>query len=156
MSLGRCKQCSGGGANIEGEGSQFRISSHTGTSFSCMYLPYSQYHHKPFCWSLSSPVDLKMQPEPSPVLSKLAQRQQQAQQSSLPQAEPLSLPPSVPTPPGHGHYEAGPPPPRDGTSPGVKLALDHQAPMAEPPQRQIKTQRRRVPPPSKVSKRVWK
>ncbi|XP_045558945.1 ubiquitin-associated protein 2 isoform X5 [Salmo salar] len=95
-------------------------------------------------------VDLKMQPEPSPVLSKLAQRQQQAQQSSLPQAEPLSLPPSVPTPPGHGHYEAGPPPPRDGTSPGVKLALDHQAPMAEPPQRQIKTQRRRVPPPSKI------
>ncbi|XP_029618184.1 ubiquitin-associated protein 2 isoform X4 [Salmo trutta] len=95
-------------------------------------------------------VDLKMQPEPSPVLSKLAQRQQQAQQSSLPQAEPLSLPPSVPTPPGHGHYDAGPPPPRDEPSPGVKLALDHQAPMAEPPQRQIKTQRRRVPPPSKI------
>uniref|UniRef100_A0A4W5KPP9 Ubiquitin associated protein 2b n=1 Tax=Hucho hucho TaxID=62062 RepID=A0A4W5KPP9_9TELE len=97
-----------------------------------------------------SQLDLKMQPEPSPVLSKLAQRQQQAQQSSLPQAEPLSLPPSVPTPPGHGHYDAGPPPPRDGPSPGVKLALDHQAPMAEPPQRQIKTQRRRVPPPSKI------
>ncbi|KAM9465184.1 ubiquitin-associated protein 2-like isoform 1-T2 [Salvelinus alpinus] len=95
-------------------------------------------------------VDLKMQPEPSPVLSKLAQRQQQAQQSSLPQAEPLSLPPSVPTPPGHGHYNARPPPPRDEPSPGVKLALDHQAPMAEPPQRQIKTQRRRVPPPSKI------
>ncbi|XP_023834070.1 ubiquitin-associated protein 2 [Salvelinus sp. IW2-2015] len=95
-------------------------------------------------------VDLKMQPEPSPVLSKLAQRQQQAQQSSLPQAEPLSLPPSVPTPPGHGHYNARPPPPRDEPSPGVKLALDHQAPMAEPQQRQIKTQRRRVPPPSKI------
>eukprot|EP00063_Salmo_salar_P052832 XP_014027667.1 PREDICTED: ubiquitin-associated protein 2-like isoform X1 [Salmo salar] len=85
---------------------------------------------------------LKMQPEPSAVLSQLAQRQQQAQHSSLPQAEPLSLPPQVPTPPGH--YDAGPPPPRDGPS------LDHQAPMAEPPQRQIKTQRRRVPPPSKI------
>ncbi|CAB1321625.1 unnamed protein product [Coregonus sp. 'balchen'] len=98
----------------------------------------------------TSQLDLKMQPEPSAVLSQLAQRQQQAQQSSLPKAEPLSLPPSVPTPPGHGHYDAGPPPPRDGPSPGVKLALDHQAPMAEPQQRQIKTQRRRVPPPSKI------
>ncbi|XP_021461130.2 ubiquitin-associated protein 2 isoform X1 [Oncorhynchus mykiss] len=91
---------------------------------------------------LTSHLDLKMQPEPSSVLSQLAQRQQQAQHSSLPQAEPLSLPPQVPTPPGH--YDAGPPPPRDGPS------LDHQAPMAEPPQRQIKTQRRRVPPPSKI------
>ncbi|XP_055774986.1 ubiquitin-associated protein 2-like isoform X2 [Salvelinus fontinalis] len=91
----------------------------------------------------TSHLDLKMQPEPSAVLSQLAQRQQQqAQHSSLPQAEPLSLPPQVPTPPGH--YDAGPPPPRDGPS------LDHQAPMAEPPQRQIKTQRRRVPPPSKI------
>ncbi|XP_071259974.1 ubiquitin-associated protein 2-like isoform X4 [Salvelinus alpinus] len=90
----------------------------------------------------TSHLDLKMQPEPSAVLSQLAQRQQQAQQSSLPQAEPLSLPPQVPTPPGH--YDAGPPPPRNGPS------LDHQAPMAEPPQRQIKTQRRRVPPPSKI------
>ncbi|XP_031674234.1 ubiquitin-associated protein 2 isoform X4 [Oncorhynchus kisutch] len=91
---------------------------------------------------LTSHLDLKMQPEPSSVLSQLAQRQQQAQHSSLPQAEPLSLPPQVPTPPGH--YDAGPPPPRDGPS------LDHQAPMAEPPQRQIKTQRRRVPPLSKI------
>uniref|UniRef100_A0A4W5LE18 UBA domain-containing protein n=1 Tax=Hucho hucho TaxID=62062 RepID=A0A4W5LE18_9TELE len=90
----------------------------------------------------TSHLDLKMQPEPSAVLSQLAQRQQQAQHSSLPQAEPLSLPPQVPTPPGH--YDAGPPPPRDGPS------LDHQAPMAEPPPRQIKTQRRRVPPPSKI------
>uniref|UniRef100_A0AAZ3RNP3 UBA domain-containing protein n=1 Tax=Oncorhynchus tshawytscha TaxID=74940 RepID=A0AAZ3RNP3_ONCTS len=93
----------------------------------------------------SAPIsasETKMQPEPSPVLSQLAQRQQQAQHSSLPQAEPLSLPPQVPTPPGH--YDAGPPPPRDGRS------LDHQAPMAEPPQRQIKTQRRRVPPLSKI------
>ncbi|KAK6312884.1 hypothetical protein J4Q44_G00162310 [Coregonus suidteri] len=90
----------------------------------------------------TSHLDLKMQPEPSAVLSQLAQRQQQAQQSSLPQAEPLSHPPQVPTPPGH--YDAGPLPPRDGPS------LDHQAPMAEPPQRLIKTQRRRVPPPSKI------
>ncbi|XP_035640927.1 ubiquitin-associated protein 2-like isoform X2 [Oncorhynchus keta] len=91
---------------------------------------------------LTSHLDLKMQPEPSSVLGQLARRQQQAQHSSLPQAEPLSLPPQVPTPPGH--YDAGPLPPRDGHS------LDHQAPMAEPPQRQIKTQRRRVPPPSKI------
>uniref|UniRef100_A0A3P8X920 UBA domain-containing protein n=1 Tax=Esox lucius TaxID=8010 RepID=A0A3P8X920_ESOLU len=90
------------------------------------------------CGALSSPVDLKLQPEPSAVLSQLAQR------NALAQAAPLSLPPQVPSPPGHGHHDAGPLPPREGPF------LDHQAPMTEPPQRQVKTQRRRVPPPSKI------
>ncbi|XP_010875138.2 ubiquitin-associated protein 2 isoform X2 [Esox lucius] len=86
----------------------------------------------------TSHLDLKLQPEPSAVLSQLAQR------NALAQAAPLSLPPQVPSPPGHGHHDAGPLPPREGPF------LDHQAPMTEPPQRQVKTQRRRVPPPSKI------
>lgn len=47
-------------------------------------------------------VEIKLQPEPSPVLSQLAQRQQQS--SILPSAEPLGSSqlhaPEVPTPPG--------------------------------------------------------
>ncbi|XP_029915906.1 ubiquitin-associated protein 2-like isoform X2 [Myripristis murdjan] len=93
-------------------------------------------------------MELKIQPEPSVVLSQLAQRQQQT--SILPTPEPLVLPqphaPQVPTPPGH---ESSLPPARDGASPGVKLS-GMEPPISEPPQRQIKTQRRRVPPPSKI------
>ncbi|TNN62572.1 Ubiquitin-associated protein 2-like [Liparis tanakae] len=58
----------------------------------------------------SQHMEMKLQPEPSAVLSQLVQRQQS---SLLPHA------PQVPTPP-------------------------------EPPQRQLKTQRRRVPPSSKI------
>ncbi|KAM4616952.1 ubiquitin-associated protein 2-like isoform 1-T1 [Polymixia lowei] len=94
-------------------------------------------------------LELKLQPEPSAVLSQLAQRQQQSS-NILPPAEPLVMPqphaPQVPTPPGH---ESSLPPARDGPSPGVKLA-GMEAPISEPPQRQMKTQRRRVPPPSKI------
>uniref|UniRef100_UPI003AAEA4E9 ubiquitin-associated protein 2-like isoform X1 n=1 Tax=Centroberyx gerrardi TaxID=166262 RepID=UPI003AAEA4E9 len=93
-------------------------------------------------------LELKLQPEPSAVLSQLAQRQQQS--SILPTVDPLVLPqphaPQVPTPPGH---ESSLPPARDGASPGVKLP-GMEPPISEPPQRQIKTQRRRVPPPSKI------
>lgn len=130
---------------------------------------------------------MKLQPEPSAVLSQLAQRQQQS--SILPTTEPLGLSqlhaPQVPTPPGRliklkpssskmltellcrsvifvqclcewdhclcspsGH-ESSVPPVRNGPSPGVKLpGLEPQ--LTEAPQRQLKAQRRRVPPPSKV------
>ncbi|CAK6966452.1 ubiquitin-associated protein 2-like isoform X1 [Scomber scombrus] len=92
-------------------------------------------------------LEMKLQPEPSAVLSQLAQRQQQ---SILPTTEPLHLSqshgPQVPTPPGH---ESTILPVRDGASPGVKLP-GMEPPITEPPQRQLKTQRRRVPPPSKI------
>ncbi|XP_042338193.1 ubiquitin-associated protein 2-like isoform X3 [Plectropomus leopardus] len=91
-------------------------------------------------------LEMKLQPEPSAVLSQLAQRQQQS--SILPTTEPLGLShaPQVPTPPGH---ESSVPPVRDGASPGVKLP-GMEPSVTEPPQRQLKTQRRRVPPPSKI------
>ncbi|XP_033475751.2 ubiquitin-associated protein 2-like isoform X2 [Epinephelus lanceolatus] len=91
-------------------------------------------------------LEMKLQPEPSAVLSQLAQRQQQS--SILPTTEPLGLShaPQVPTPPGH---ESSVPPVRDGPSPGVKLP-GMEPSITEPPQRQLKTQRRRVPPPSKI------
>ncbi|XP_041793003.1 ubiquitin-associated protein 2-like isoform X1 [Chelmon rostratus] len=92
-------------------------------------------------------LEMKLQPEPSAVLSQLTQRQQQ---SILPTTEPLGLSqlhaPQVPTPPGH---ESSIPPVRDGASPGVKLP-GMEPPITEAPQRQLKTQRRRVPPPSKI------
>ncbi|XP_051278454.1 ubiquitin-associated protein 2 isoform X3 [Dicentrarchus labrax] len=93
-------------------------------------------------------LEMKLQPEPSAVLSQLAQRQQQS--SILHTTEPLGLShshaPQVPTPPGH---ESSIPPVRDGASPGVKLP-GMEPPITEAPQRQLKTQRRRVPPPSKI------
>nr|XP_043882240.1 ubiquitin-associated protein 2-like isoform X1 [Solea senegalensis] len=93
-------------------------------------------------------LEMKLQPEPSAVLSQLAQRQQQS--TSLPTTESLSMSqlhaPQVPTPPGH---ESSMPSVRDGPSPGVKLP-GLEPSMMEAPQRQLKTQRRRVPPPSKI------
>ncbi|XP_034547216.1 ubiquitin-associated protein 2-like isoform X2 [Notolabrus celidotus] len=92
-------------------------------------------------------LEIKLQPEPSAVLSQLAQRQHQS--TIHPSIESLGLSqshaPQIPTPPGH---ESSMPPVRDGASPGVKLpGMD---PITEAPQRQLKTQRRRVPPPSKI------
>ncbi|KAM9743045.1 ubiquitin-associated protein 2-like [Menidia menidia] len=92
-------------------------------------------------------VEIKLQPEPSAVLSQLAQRQQQS--SNLPSTEPLGLSQShaaqAPTPPGHESFASV----GDGASPISKLS-GLESPIAEPPQRQIKTQRRRAPPPSKI------
>lgn len=92
--------------------------------------------------------EMKLQPEPSVVLSQLAQRQQQS--TILPTTEPLgpvqAHAPQAPTPPGH---ESSVPPVRDSASPGVKLP-GMEPLTTEPPQRQIKTQRRRAPPPSKI------
>ncbi|CAL9707943.1 unnamed protein product [Knipowitschia caucasica] len=90
-------------------------------------------------------LEMKAQPEPSAVLSQLAQRQPH---SLLTTSEPIGLTqthaPQVPTPPGHEVSSV-----RDGASPGVKLSgLD--GPVTEAPQRQIRAQRRRVPPPSKI------
>ncbi|XP_047447532.1 ubiquitin-associated protein 2-like isoform X2 [Mugil cephalus] len=93
-------------------------------------------------------LEIKLQPEPSAVLSQLAQRQQQSSilSTTEPQGLSQSHAPQVPTPPGH---ESSVPPVRDGASPGVKLpGLD--PPITEPPQRQLKTQRRKAPPPSKI------
>ncbi|XP_060927209.1 ubiquitin-associated protein 2-like isoform X2 [Limanda limanda] len=91
-------------------------------------------------------MEMKHQPEPSAVLSQLVQRQQQS--SIHPTTESLGLSqsraPQVPTPPGHDSFV---PPLRD--SPGVKLP-GMEPPITEPPQRLLKTQRRRVPPPSKI------
>lgn len=119
-------------------------------------------------------AEIKLQPEPSAVLGQLAQRQQHS--SSLATTEPLMLPQMVPTPPGStaapagssggqlrhhsliilthslspsGH-ESSVPSLREGVSAGVKLP-GLELPTTEAPQRQLKTQRRRVPPPSKVS-----
>ncbi|XP_037536953.1 ubiquitin-associated protein 2 isoform X2 [Nematolebias whitei] len=97
---------------------------------------------------MSQSLEMKIQPEPSAVLSQLAQRQQQS--SILTTTEPLGLSqshaPQVPTPPGH---ESSIPPVRDGASPGGKQpGLEFS--ITEAPQRQLKTQRRRAPPPSKI------
>ncbi|XP_054466887.1 ubiquitin-associated protein 2-like isoform X2 [Anoplopoma fimbria] len=91
-------------------------------------------------------MEMKHQPEPSAVLSQLAQRQQQS--SILPTTDPLGLShaPQVPTPPGH---ESSVPPLRDGASPGGKFSCMEPS-VTEPPPRQLKTQRRRVPPSSKI------
>ncbi|XP_034451243.1 ubiquitin-associated protein 2-like isoform X3 [Hippoglossus hippoglossus] len=93
-------------------------------------------------------MEMKHQPEPSAVLSQLVQRQQQS--TIHPNTESLGLSqshaPQVPTPPGHESFV---PPVRDGGSPGGKLP-GMEPPITEAPQRQLKTQRRRVPPPSKI------
>ncbi|XP_027889710.1 ubiquitin-associated protein 2-like isoform X2 [Xiphophorus couchianus] len=96
----------------------------------------------------SQNLEMKHQPEPSAVLSQLAQRQQQS--SILPTTEPLGLPqphaPQALTPPGQ---ESSGLPVRDGSSPGSKQSgLDLS--ISDPPQRQLKTQRRRAPLPSKI------
>ncbi|XP_054629824.1 ubiquitin-associated protein 2-like isoform X2 [Dunckerocampus dactyliophorus] len=93
-------------------------------------------------------MEMKLQPEPSAVLSQLAQRHQPS--SILPTTDPLVLShshaPQVPTPPGH---ESSVLPVRDGASPGLKPpGVD--PPITETPVRQLKAQKRRVPPPSKI------
>ncbi|XP_038151440.1 ubiquitin-associated protein 2-like [Cyprinodon tularosa] len=97
---------------------------------------------------LSQNLEMKHQPEPSAVLSQLAQRQQQS--SMVPTTEPPGLSqshaPQAPTPPGQ---ESSGLPVRDGSFPGSKLpGLELSA--TDPPQRQLKTQRRRAPLPSKI------
>ncbi|KAF7200368.1 transcript variant X1 [Nothobranchius furzeri] len=98
---------------------------------------------------MSQTLESKFQPEPSAVLSQLAQRQQQSSILTT-TTDTLGLSqthaPQVPTPPGH---ESSIPSVRDGSSPGGKLS-GLELPVAEVPQRQLKTQKRRAPPPSKI------
>ncbi|KAK9970321.1 hypothetical protein ABG768_026270 [Culter alburnus] len=80
-------------------------------------------------------LDLKAQPDPSPILSHLTQHQNAALQSDLPaQAR-----------------DTVPIPPYDAPSPTLKPICEPVVITAEPSQpRNIRPQRRRVPPPSKI------
>lgn len=85
---------------------------------------------------VSSPVDLKAQPEPSPILSQLTQQQNSTLLSDLPAqgrnpSPPLSLQ-IIKTPLG------------ETSASTIAESQQH---------KQIRPQRRRMPPPSKV--RVW-
>ncbi|KAG7476546.1 hypothetical protein MATL_G00084050 [Megalops atlanticus] len=115
--------------------------------------------------SLSSQFsrDFKTQPEPSPslVLSQLTQRQQSSlsQAGALPVARQPS-PPALPAPSPlvleSFPKPRDPSPPRDGPSPGAKLMPLPLLPVGAEPQssssqhRQMKTQKRRIPPTSKI------
>ncbi|XP_016409053.1 ubiquitin-associated protein 2-like isoform X6 [Sinocyclocheilus rhinocerous] len=80
-------------------------------------------------------LDLKPQPDPSPILGRLTQHQNAALQSDLPaQAR-----------------DPAPLPPHDGPSPTLKPLCEPVITTTEPPQpRTIRPQRRRAPPPSKI------
>uniref|UniRef100_A0A9J7Z2B9 Ubiquitin associated protein 2b n=1 Tax=Cyprinus carpio carpio TaxID=630221 RepID=A0A9J7Z2B9_CYPCA len=80
-------------------------------------------------------LDLKAQPDPSPILGRLTQHQNPALQSDLPaQAR-----------------DPAPLPPHDGPSPTLKVHCEPVVTSTEPPQpRNIRPQRRRAPPPSKI------
>uniref|UniRef100_A0A8C2KT67 Ubiquitin associated protein 2b n=1 Tax=Cyprinus carpio TaxID=7962 RepID=A0A8C2KT67_CYPCA len=80
-------------------------------------------------------LDLKAQPDPSPILGRLTQHQNAALQSDLPaQAR-----------------DPAPLPPHDGPSPTLKPHCEPVVTSTEPPQpRNIRPQRRRAPPPSKI------
>lgn len=84
-----------------------------------------------------SPVDLKAQPDPSPILSQLTQQQTSTLLSDLP---------------AQGRNPSPPLPLQDISLPALKPLGDTSAPtIAESPQpKQIRAQRRRMPPPSKV------
>uniref|UniRef100_A0A8C1LG74 Ubiquitin associated protein 2a n=1 Tax=Cyprinus carpio TaxID=7962 RepID=A0A8C1LG74_CYPCA len=85
--------------------------------------------------------EFQMQPEPSLVLSQLAQRQQ-------PSPPPLSAP--LPTPGTLEAFPKAPEPsqPRDGPLMAPSQAAESQGSSTH--QRQIKTQKRRIPPTSKI------
>uniref|UniRef100_A0A673LNQ5 Ubiquitin-associated protein 2-like n=1 Tax=Sinocyclocheilus rhinocerous TaxID=307959 RepID=A0A673LNQ5_9TELE len=80
-------------------------------------------------------LDLKAQPDPSPILGRLTKHQNAALQSDLPaQAR-----------------DPSPFPPHDGPSPTLKPHCEPVVTSTEPPQpRNIRPQRRRAPPPSKI------
>uniref|UniRef100_A0A671QKJ1 Ubiquitin-associated protein 2-like n=1 Tax=Sinocyclocheilus anshuiensis TaxID=1608454 RepID=A0A671QKJ1_9TELE len=86
-------------------------------------------------------MEFQMQPEPSLVLSQLAQRQQPSPPSlSAPSPAPSTLEafPKAPEPSQH----------RDGPSMAPSQAAESQGSSTQ--QRQIKTQKRRIPPTSKI------
>lgn len=87
--------------------------------------------------SVSSSVDLKSQPDPSPILSQLTQQQNSTLLSDLP---------------AQGRNPSPPLPLQDMSSSVLKPPGDTSAPtISESHQpKQIRPQRRRMPPPSKV------
>lgn len=96
-----------------------------------------------------------MQPEPSLVLSQLAQRQQGSLTHTGPLARQPSPPPLSAPSPAPGTLEAFPKTPepsqhRDGPSMAPSQAAESQGSSTQ--QRQIKTQKRRIPPTSKVTR----
>uniref|UniRef100_A0A671QS74 Ubiquitin-associated protein 2-like n=1 Tax=Sinocyclocheilus anshuiensis TaxID=1608454 RepID=A0A671QS74_9TELE len=98
-------------------------------------------------------MEFQMQPEPSLVLSQLAQRQQGSMTHTGPLARQPS-PPSLSAPsPAPSTLEAFPKAPepsqhRDGPSMAPSQAAESQGSSTQ--QRQIKTQKRRIPPTSKI------
>ncbi|XP_057216237.1 ubiquitin-associated protein 2a isoform X2 [Triplophysa rosa] len=97
--------------------------------------------------------EFQMQPEPSLVLSQLAQRQQGSLTHTRPLARQPSPPPLSTPSPAPGTLEAFPKAPeasqhRDGPSMPPSQAADSQGSSTH--QRQIKTQKRRIPPTSKI------
>ncbi|XP_036382881.1 ubiquitin-associated protein 2-like isoform X1 [Megalops cyprinoides] len=99
--------------------------------------------------------EFKSQPEPSLVLSQLAQRQQNSlsQPGHLPQVRPASpAARPAPSPPG---LEPFPKPhdaslPQDDPSPGAKAMTGDSQGSGSGQQRQMKTQKRRITPTSKI------
>lgn len=103
--------------------------------------------------------EFQMQPEPSLVLSQLAQRQQGSLTHTGPLARQPSPPPLSAPSPAQETLEAFPKAPepshhRDGSSMAPSQAADSQGSSTQ--QRQIKTQKRRIPPTSKVNYRFKK
>ncbi|XP_066566807.1 ubiquitin-associated protein 2a isoform X2 [Amia ocellicauda] len=102
-----------------------------------------------------SQFNFKSQPEPSLVLSQLSQRQHS--QPPLPLARQPSPPVLPPPPPGLDSYAPSQPKPRDPSPPdSSKLlplplgAMDPQGSNATSQHKQIKPQKRRIPPTSKI------
>ncbi|XP_016126818.1 ubiquitin-associated protein 2a [Sinocyclocheilus grahami] len=97
--------------------------------------------------------EFQMQPEPSLVLSQIAQRQQGSLTHMGPLARQLSPPPLSAPSPALGTLEAFPKAPepsqhRDGPSMAPSQTAESQGSSTH--QRQIKTQKRRIPPTSKI------
>ncbi|XP_042603471.1 ubiquitin-associated protein 2a isoform X2 [Cyprinus carpio] len=97
--------------------------------------------------------EFQMQPEPSLVLSQLAQRQQGSMTHTGPLARQPSPPPLSAPSPAPGTLEAfpkapEPSQPRDGPLMAPSQAAESQGSSTH--QRQIKTQKRRIPPTSKI------
>uniref|UniRef100_A0A8C2GQW7 Ubiquitin associated protein 2a n=1 Tax=Cyprinus carpio TaxID=7962 RepID=A0A8C2GQW7_CYPCA len=97
--------------------------------------------------------EFQMQPEPSLVLSQLAQRQQGSMTHTGPLARQPSPPPlsaPLPTPGTLEAFPKAPEPsqPRDGPLMAPSQAAESQGSSTH--QRQIKTQKRRIPPTSKI------
>uniref|UniRef100_A0A8C1A338 Ubiquitin associated protein 2a n=2 Tax=Cyprinus carpio TaxID=7962 RepID=A0A8C1A338_CYPCA len=97
--------------------------------------------------------EFQMQPEPSLVLSQLAQRQQGSLTHTGPLARQPSPPPLNTSSPAPGTLEAFPKAPessqhRDGLSMAPSQTAESQGSSTQ--QRQIKTQKRRIPPSSKI------